>query len=252
MAAMMRIVTGTFEGIGADDDPQSEVDRRALEKGFGLERARTDRIGGVEPWLPEHWPEDLLVEASRFLGQVRWSDELAPLTDEQLLQARDELRPWLDALGGYSLIFDQLLGRGALGLSVLGEAIRGVGPPEQGLWVLMWAIGQFRGPADLRDGIGAVGMIDPEWLDGLRSWEAFERMKDEIPGLAEALPPRELAAALRDPERMERLQSRLERFREERAKELDAFFEAHPEYRCDEEGQDTMALAPAEIHEERR
>ncbi len=98
-------------------------------------------------------------------------------------------------------------------------------PPEQGFWMLMWAIARFKGPEDLRTGLEANFEIDPDLLEGVRAGALLARLRMEIPGLAETLPPREFAAALRDPEGIELLQSWFDAFREAHAVELDAFFE---------------------------
>lgn len=230
MGAVLRIATGTFEGLGADDDPQTAIDRRALERGLGLRRARTDSIGGSPAWLPDDWADDGLADMSRFVGAVRWGEELAGLSDEQLRESRDAVRPWIEMVAGYALIAEQTLGRGAMGISVIGEALGGAGPDEQAYLVLLWAVARSKGPVGLREGLEANGAVDPEWRDGLDAWGLLEDLRREVPAIAEAVTPREFGAALQDPRRMEQLEGRLAELRERHAEEIDAFFRAHPEY----------------------
>jgi len=252
LRAMYGVTTGTFDGLYSEDPDEAAIDRRALEKGFGLERARTDRIGGNDPWLPGAWVEEALGEGAKWLGEVVWTDELAASSDEQLLQARDETRFVLALFGGFSLAFDELIGRGAFGLSVLGEAIRVMGPPEQGSWLLMWAAARFRGPAELRAGLEENFAIEPEMLEGVQSSMLLRQLKVEFPGMAEALPPHELAASLRDPDRMDELQARLDRFRAEHTDELEAFFDVNPGHHYDGVQRGASARALVQNHEERR
>ncbi len=226
---MYGLGTGTFEAL-QPGDPQADIDRRVLEKGLGLERARTDRIGGNEPWLPEDWAGSGLAQMSRFIGGIRWGEELAGLAGEELRDARDSARPWLEMIGGYARIFEQTLGRGALGITAIGEAIREAEPEDQAYFVLLWAVGRAKGPAVLREGMRANGVIDPGLREGLGAWELLYHLRREIPAVAEALPPREFGAAIKDPRRMERLEGRLARLRERHADEIGAFFRAHPEH----------------------
>lgn len=158
----------------------------------------------------------------------------------------------LELFGGFSYVLDKLIGRGAFGLSVLGETIRGMEPPEKGFWLLMWAIARFRGPEDLRAGLEENFVIEPELLEGIRSGALLARLRAKISGLAEILHPREFAAALRDPECMKLLQNRLDRFSETHAAELDAFFEMHLEYGYEVVELAGTATETGENQEERR
>lgn len=78
----------------------------------------------------DDWVDEALAGASGWFGSLRWENELAALSDEQLLQSRDETRFVLELFGGFSLVLDKLIGRGAFGLSVLGETTTGMEPPS--------------------------------------------------------------------------------------------------------------------------
>ncbi len=112
LRTMLEVTTGTYTGPYLEDPEEAEIDRHALEKGFGLERARMDRIGEVEPWLSHGWVDEAIAGMSGWVGSLRWENQLAVLSDQQLLQARDETRFVLELFGGFSLVFDELIGRG--------------------------------------------------------------------------------------------------------------------------------------------
>jgi hypothetical protein len=231
MRVLFEVVTGGFEGFGSEEP---EADRRVMEKGLGLERARTDRLPNVEPWLKTDIAT-ILRDVSRQLFGLSLSEELANLEDEQLLEARDEARSWMEVLDRFSRVLERAFGRGAFGLSGMVEAIREMGAQEQALWTLMWAVSRFRGPASLREGLEAHGKPTPEMWAGLRDWETFsqtvEELREEVPALASALAMRQIVGALLDSRKMEAHTARLRELSEEHGDELRAFSRAHPDAR---------------------
>jgi len=235
LTVLFTVSNGIFEGPHADAE-EADFDRRILEKGFGLQRARTDRIGGIAPWLPSSWVGEALGAASRFLGTRCWADELAMITDMDLVYARDEVRSLLKIFGAYSARFDRIFGRGAFGFSVLGKMIRSIEAPEQAACLLMWAIARFRKFDELQ-GLEIYQRVAPGLIAGLKSWDLLDQLTSEIPGLAAILTTQEVATAVRDPEKMEHVLSRLSQFHALHGEDLDAFWTTHPEYRNVEEEQ---------------
>jgi hypothetical protein len=235
MRLMLEAISGTFQGFSAESAKDAEDDeRRIMEKGLGLERAFTDHLGEAEPWL-EINIEGYLKGMSWLADKDSLERELAAITDEQLLEARDEVRPWLAIAAGYSLMFDEMLGRGALGFYAVEEAIREMGAQEQALFTLMWAIARYGGPRDLREGLEAVGRPTPEIEAGLRDWETFlrfaEQLREGVPAFAEILAPQQIAKASLDSRRMEHFMDRLHKLAEQHKDELEAFLMEHPEAR---------------------
>ncbi len=246
LRVMYEIAAGVYDPAEtAYDARETGTDRHLMEKAFGLDGALRPRLPGVTPVLGKGWLEETFGEDGWPLRGVVLADELAALSDEQLVQACDETRFVLDLFGGVSMVSDDLFGRGALGISVLGEAIRGMEDPERALWMLIWAVARFRGPEALRAELERNFRIEPELLEGVEHGKLLMRMKVEIPELAEALPPREFAAIAGNPERMECI-------REQHAKQLEVFFDAHPDYIYNEEEQEGAVPSFARIHEERR
>jgi hypothetical protein len=232
---MIETSLGVFRGFSTEDekDPGDE-ERRIMEKGLGLQRARVNRLGEAGPPL-EIDIEDYLKRMSWLADKGSLGRELATLTDEQLLEARDEVRPWLAVAAGYSLMFGETLGRGALGLSALDEVIREMGAQEQALFTLSWAIARYGGPEDLREGLASVGKPTSEMEAGLLDWEISlrfaERLREGVPAFAETLAPQQIAKASRDPRHMERFMNQLHELAEQHKDDLKAFFREHPEAR---------------------
>lgn len=229
---MIETNLGLFRGFSTEDSNASEDDeRRIMEKGLGLESARADRLEGAG--------QPLGINIENYLKEISWladrnslERELAKLTDGQLLEARDEVRPWLAIAAGYSLMFDEMLGRGTLGISAVDEAVRDMGAQEQGLLTLMWAISRYRGPKDLREGLEAVGKPTSEMETGLHDWEITlrfaEQLREEVPAFAEILAPQQIASSL-DSRRMEHLMNQLHELAEQHKDEIKDFFKEHPE-----------------------
>jgi hypothetical protein len=92
-----------------------------------------------------------------------------------------------------------------------------MGAQEQTLFTLVWAIGRFRSPADLREGLDAHGKpTTPEMAEmeaGLQEWERLERLRGEVPALSKVLTPQRIKAgfiaAFRGPQELERFQKEL-------------------------------------------
>lgn len=229
---MLETNLGIFRGFSAEDSNASEDNEKCImEKGLGLERAYADRLEGAGPPLGINI-ENYLKEISWLADKNSLERELAKLTDGQLLEARDEVRPWLAIAAGYSLMFDERLGRGALGISAVDEAVRDMGAQEQGLLMLMWAISRYRESKDLREGLEAVGKPTSEMETGLRNWETTlrfaEQLREGVPAFAEILAPQKIASSL-DSRRMDHLMNQLQELAEQHKDEIEDFFKEHPE-----------------------
>jgi hypothetical protein len=210
LRVLFELAGGTFEGFGAEEP---ETDREIMEKGAGVDLERLYHLAGIEPNSQDDI-ETILRDSSRLVLEHPLGEELKTLTDEQLLEARDEVRSWLALVGGYSLVLDQALGRGAFELSGLGRAIRDMKAQEQALWLLLWAVSRYRRPGELRKGLEDYGKSRPEMHEGLRDWEnllaRLERVRTEVPALSDVLAPRRIKAALRNPQELERFETELD------------------------------------------
>ena len=210
----LEALLGRFQGFAHEpkEDSAEDDERRIVEKGVGLRQA------GDGPW-PKMDIEACLKDMGWLAGRGSLRRELDHLTDEQLIEARDEACSWLVLLGGYGLMFERWsVSWGPFGfVAAMGRMLRDMGAQEQALFTLVWAMGRFRGPTDLREGLKAHSKPTQEMEDGLRDWERLERVRDEVPAVSKVLTPRRInagfVAAFRGPQELERFERELDEAR---------------------------------------
>ncbi len=210
LSVLLEAISGAFDRFSVEITGNSKEDERGIvERGLGLKQA--DAVPGLEMDI-----EACLRSMGWLTGKGSLQKELGCLTDEQLLEARNEVRSWLALLGGYGLMFESWLGKwGPFGLvSAMGRMVRDMGAQEQALWTLVWAIARYRGPADLRKGLKAHGRPTPEMETGLRDWERLARLRQEVPALSRVLTPQRIkqgfGAASRGPQELEHFEKELD------------------------------------------
>jgi len=71
-------------------------ERGIVEKGFGLQRARTNRLADAEPWLTGDTGA-VLQELSSRLRYRPLGEDLSTLSEAELTHAREEVRCFLSA-----------------------------------------------------------------------------------------------------------------------------------------------------------
>ncbi len=232
--AFVRLAVAAILGrVPEDEDRIATRDadgQLILEKAFGLVGRRKVIDSDSAAEMKRSGVLKILREGSRWLRGRSMHELVSDLTDEQLLLARDQASRWLAVYAGYGPVFDWMFGRGRFFFAGLSEMARSMQTPDQAIWLMWWAVLRFRGPVLIRQAIEGMGMPTPEMLLGLRLWGAFQLVREEFPALAKLLAPRRVAAAMRDPRRQEELEMEVARFREEQAEDLDAFWQAHPEY----------------------
>lgn len=111
-SVLTRIATGEFSSW------EDAIERDAVLRGLGFDRAKQDRIGRAEPWL-----RGMLDEHLRKLAMIvrpdQLRDTLQRTSDDDLRHARDELQVFLGLLYTVQLTAESTLGRGAMGLGWL-------------------------------------------------------------------------------------------------------------------------------------
>ncbi len=210
LSVLLEAISGAFDRFSVETTENPEEDeRRIVERGLGLKQADAEPGLGIDI-------EACLRSMGWLTGKGSLQQELGYLTDEQLLEARNEVRSWLALLGGYGLMFESWLGKwGPFGLvSAMGRMVRDMGAQEQALWTLLWAIARYRGPADLRKGLEAHGRPTPEMEAGLRDWERLARLRQEVPALSRVLTPQRIkegfGAASRGSQELEHFEKELD------------------------------------------
>lgn len=222
----IRIASGTFEGYATDAQTGSdERERTIVEKGLGLQRARTDWMRGAAPWLTGD-TGPLFKDLSHWLHDHPMGEDVNVIEDANLLRTRDEVRDFLSAIEEISALLDAMFGRGAFGFSAFAGAIREMEPKEQAFMLLSWRmLRTWKWGAEL-DG----------WIQLVRIWHLFlrpliqgiQQLFTEVPALPEDLTLRQAGIALRRKAAWEGLQETLHQLSQQLG--VKAFFARHPEF----------------------
>jgi len=147
MRIMVEVSSGTFEGREAQIEEELEANRQLLEKAFGLDALARELGDDGKPLL------DLdvfatLQQASELIRDHPLKDVLESVTDEELLEVRNRVRPIATVLGLVISNAEHVLRRRNPVLSEVGEAILSMRPPYQGLWVYGWLLWRLWGPPE--------------------------------------------------------------------------------------------------------
>lgn len=175
---LAHIGVGTFEGYAVDIETGTDSRERIIvETGLGLRRARTERVGGARPWLAGGVDiSESLKMCSSLLCEHPPGKDLEAARDVDLLRVRDEARQFLTFLESVSATLDKLLGRGALGFSVLADLIREMGPKDQAMTLLFWMMFRSWGLGKGMDALlELAGQWHQIWLPILRDWSSCEK-----------------------------------------------------------------------------
>ncbi len=215
--------SGTFEGYAIN--PETGIDEREIvEKGLGLQRARTNRLAETGPWLTEDTGVALQELSSR-LRHHPLGEDLSTVSEAELTTACEEVRCFLSAFEGMSRTLDRMFSRGAFGFSVFADVIRELGPRDQAILLLFWRM--FRswglGPGmDLL--LAAARQWQQKWFP---LFQGLELLREEVPITAEILAPKQTGYALRWKLRMEGVLETLSQLAQH--PDVKAFFARHPE-----------------------
>jgi hypothetical protein len=215
---LLQITAGRYKS----NSENAEIDRFKFEKLLGLEPDELDPLG-IKPRLGEH----SLDELSRLLGKTSWTSVIQKSSDQELMRARDEITQMLMTLESFSIAAEGLYGKKMLWLSLLSKWLRQVDQRFQALLIVFWRI---LGAGKLREGMEQVLNTCRVWLGiALPQYQALEQLKREVPSLSDDVTKIMKIMACKG-ESDDLLNSRLRNFRKKHEKELDAFWERHPEY----------------------
>jgi hypothetical protein len=227
VGSLIRVATGTFEGYAIDPETGTDSrERTVVETGFGLRRARTERIGGAKPWLTGDISEAFKICSSRLRDHPPGKD-LETAQDADLMRARDEVRSFLTFMESFSATLDYLLGRGALGLSVFANLIREMGPQDQAMMLLFWMMFRSWG---LGEGMDVLLELARQWHQiWLPIFRGLEQLREEVPATGEVFAPKQLGDALHRPMAMEHALDLARHLAQQYAPEVEMFLARHPE-----------------------
>jgi len=221
------IAAGRFRGYerGADTGSEDSKTGALVERAVGLDRARSDRLADAGPWLDGD-PEVDFVRLSQALNTWPLAAG-ASASEEELHQARTELRAFLAVISTMAPLFERLFGRAAFGFGTIARTL-GTPPPDlEAFMLLAWLA--LRHDEALRDGMRSLGSLAPAAHATAQIAELLGTLGREVPAFGPVLTAKRLAVAQQDAGEGERLQAEIARVREEHRAAVDAFFAAHPE-----------------------
>jgi hypothetical protein len=227
MRVFAEIGVGRFQGYerGASASEKDSETGALVERAMGLDRARSDRLADAGPWLDGDSEVDF-VRLSQALNTWPLAAG-ASANDEELNQARAELRAFLAVITTMAPLFERLFGRAAFGFGTITRILDLQAPDLQAFMLLAWLA--LRHDEALRDGMRSLGSLVPTARATAQIAELLEALGREVPAFGPVLTAERLAAAQQDAGEGERLRAEIARVREEHLAAVDAFFAAHPE-----------------------
>jgi hypothetical protein len=220
---LAEVSAGRFTAGETEFDP--EEGGGLVERAFGLERARTDRLAGSTPWLTGLFDADLEM-LSEIIGSLSMRD-LAESDASKLDLARGEIRSLIDVVTTIGPHFEHLHGRGAFGLGTMARFFAAGSPRYQALILLAWLT--LRTNDTLRAGLEKIAAVAPQASATTQLYGVISQLREEVPVLAPVLSDERLAAAQLDENAAIALNAEIARLREDHTESFDAFFRAHPE-----------------------
>jgi hypothetical protein len=227
LRVLLEVAIGTFAGFDTGGNAQTAAEDRALvEEGLGLERARTDRLPGVGPWLESDTGASLQ-QVSVTLEQYPVGFDLESTNIDQLAATRDEVGTFLRFIDSYSSFLERSFGRGAFGVTVMGWIVRHLKPADQGFMLLFWRSARASG---LGPHLDRSLEIAQQWnLMMVPLMRGLEELREAFPETEEILSAKQMGRALRHKGVMEQTFKALRLLHEQRTAEVDAFFAKRPE-----------------------
>lgn len=212
MRLIFEIQSGTFAGWNvatALDDPDLTRDKATLVRGLGLHRARSDRIAGSKPWL-EGDIDQPLVTLARSLKNRRWEDFVSSFSDEEMKQARDELRCVLIIALNVADPLEAIFGKHAFGFGVMASIARLFEDRVHAMMFIFWLA--LRTAPEMRQNVDQFLRQHADAVEFGRLYSALEIKRRDDPEFANILTNERLRRALRDKKQMEQLTDDLRNF----------------------------------------
>jgi hypothetical protein len=224
---LLEVVTGTFEGYTVDSVTWSDTEEREIvETGMGLQRARTDRILDVQPWLPQGIGETLTT-LSRQLRDHPFGEDLEAATDAELASARDELRAVLALFEGFSAMAERIFGRHAFGFGAFARQIRELPPADQARFLVLWRQLRAWGLGTAMDLLVATARQSMDV--GQPAYVALQQLAGAVPEMVETVSPLRTRKAFKSQAALEQWQHELRALSAQHPDAVDAFLAQHPQ-----------------------
>lgn len=210
-------------------------DLELIERGMGIDRARTDVLATTgNPWLDGDIREDF-ENIRRLANPADIATALTEASDEELRELRDKTKLFCSFVSNMGSVVRQTIDRWAFGFGGFGAFFDDMlkGPAGQAL-VLLLVVRVVQ--AGFAPGLDQNVSNAPGAEQTRRIQDAVIALREAVPEVADAVPLRWFGKAMSDVSYTARIQERIAELRQddEVRTKIDAFFEAHPEYRVSE------------------
>ena len=207
------------------------ADLELLEHGIGLDRARTDTIGGEGPWLTGPMAEGFVM-VSKVLKDQSLSAHLDQVSDKQLIDARVLSKTLLNLMMSFGGTIEESMGRWAAGFGFFPQpASEFLGNVRDRAWLVVFLAIVTSDPEASADA-EEIQDSSRRWeQEGFRAWLTMMKMAEALPLVSDYVTPERYGKALKHPGEYGKLIDDIRLLREYNADEIDAFFEAHPDLR---------------------
>ncbi len=226
---VIELATGRFSGSPAGDgdgDEERQLDMAILERSFGFQRARTDRIGSVGPWLQGDITPTL-AEVADLLQQMKFTSILKTTSAADLAQAREELSGLLSMMIDCSSVLEAMFGRHAFGYGVFARLVETGSARNLGWMLIVWCA--FRRVPKFANGMRELLRLPPAVRMLSENYRKITLLRTEVPAFAAALSDRTLSTTLRSARKAQSHHVELARIGNAHKDEVTAFLSRHPE-----------------------
>jgi hypothetical protein len=222
---VLELIANRFAGFQVD--PETGEDEAALlEKSWGLERARSDRLANSGPWLEGDLGPDM-IKLARLMASTQLAEVAEATADEELDVARQEFRQFIVTMSTAARMLQHQFGPDAFGYGMLARIFDFKSARGQATALLGWMA--LRQDEAVRQGMGQLAGLRAQAQATERLAEIVEQMREAVPELADLLSPERLASAQRDAAEDERLRAEIRATANAHRSKVDAFLARFPE-----------------------
>src|SRR5262249_45528130 len=154
-------------------------------------QAKKDRLGATGPWLSGDVLPDIITLSVQ-LKRRRLVDVLRKSSDEDLSKARDELRRFLVMFADFVRLMEWVLGKNALGMSIVREIDRSSDPRFQATLLLLWLV--VKQKPDMAAGMAQLLQLEETVRTAVDNNRILQLLRTEVPEFSELLSPERLKA----------------------------------------------------------
>jgi hypothetical protein len=222
---VLELIANRFDGFQTDPET-GEPEGALLEKSWGLERGRTDRLATAEPWLQGDLGPDMVTLARLIASKplVRFAESTA---DEELDLARHEFTQFVVTMTTAARMLQGLFGSDAFGYGMLVRLFDIKSTRGQATALLGWmALRQDEG---LREGMAQLAGLRAQAQATERLAEITQQMREAVPALSDLLSPERLAAAQLDTAEDARLRTEIRATANAHRDEVGTFLQRYPD-----------------------